>query len=224
MVTNKLESDNTNKIIPEEHLGLVRLCANRFRNRGIEYDDLYSAGCVGLMKAATVFDTTRGLKFSTYAVPVILGEVKRLFRDGGTVKVSRSVKELSLKVARARELYIMEQGAEPTVSELSGIMGVSEMDIIEALNVSLPAISLTDESDDEHQIDVKVPAPDIQIGDMLSLSQVLSELSPEDRKFLYLRYFKNMTQADVGEMLGMTQVQVSRKEKKLLISMRKKLE
>lgn len=224
MVTNKLESDNQGKIVPEEHLGLVRLCANRFRNRGIEYDDLYSAGCVGLMKAATVFDASRGLKFSTYAVPVILGEVKRLFRDGGTVKVSRSIKELSLKVVRAREVYIMEQGSEPTVSELSSIMGISEMDIIEALNVSLPAISLTDESDDEHQIDVKVPAPDIQIGDMLSLSQVLSELPPEDRKFLYLRYFKNMTQADVGEMLGMTQVQVSRKEKKILLSMRKKLE
>ena len=92
-----------NKPLPEENLGLVHLCANRFRGRGIEYDDLYSAGCIGLLKAAEAFDCERGVKFSTYAVPVILGEIKRLFRDGGTVKVSRSLKELSLKAVRVRD-------------------------------------------------------------------------------------------------------------------------
>lgn len=107
-----------NKPLPEENLGLVHLCANRFRGRGIEYDDLYSAGCIGLLKAAEAFDCERGVKFSTYAVPVILGEIKRLFRDGGTVKVSRSLKELSLKAVRVRDEMSKELGREPTLSEL----------------------------------------------------------------------------------------------------------
>ena len=103
----------------EENLGLVHLCANRFRGRGVEYDDLYSAGCIGLMKAVNAFDTERGVRFSTYAVPVILGEIKRLFRDGGTVKVSRSMKELSMRVVRLRDELRMQNGTEPTVQQLS---------------------------------------------------------------------------------------------------------
>ena len=100
--------------LASENLGLVHLCANRFRGRSIEYEELYSAGCVGLMKAVNAFDASLGFKFSTYAVPVIMGEIKRLFRDGGTVKVSRSLKELSLKASRVREQYIKKNGKEQT--------------------------------------------------------------------------------------------------------------
>lgn len=128
----------------EENLGLVHLCANRFRGRGVEYDDLYSAGCIGLMKAVNAFDTERGVRFSTYAVPVILGEIKRLFRDGGTVKVSRSMKELSMRVVRLRDELRMQNGTEPTVQQLSREMGVEENDIVQALCVSIPPVSLTD--------------------------------------------------------------------------------
>lgn len=205
----------------ENNLGLVHLCANRLRGRGIEYEDLYSAGCIGLIKASRAFDESRNVKFSTYAVPVILGEIKRLFRDGGAIKVSRGIKELSLKVVREREKYIKINGREPLISELSKIMGENEEDVIEALSVSLPPMSLTENYDDENgQIDVPIDAPDVEIGDLISLKQVMHELMPTDRKLLYLRYFQNKTQTETANELNMTQVQVSRREKKLLFEMR----
>ncbi len=205
----------------EQNLGLVHLCANRFRGRGIEYDDLYSAGCIGLMKAVAAFDDKRGVKFSTYAVPVILGEIKRLFRDGGSVKVSRGIKELSLKAVRTRENYIKLNGREPLLSELCQLLEAPEEAVIEALSVSLPPISLTESYDDETgQMDIPTESPDIDIGDLISLRQVMCKLEPKDRQLLYLRYFQNKTQFETAQRLEMTQVQVSRREKKLLSEMR----
>ncbi|MCU6718785.1 sigma-70 family RNA polymerase sigma factor [Porcipelethomonas ammoniilytica] len=213
-----------NKPLPEENLGLVHLCANRFRGRGIEYDDLYSAGCIGLLKAAEAFDCERGVKFSTYAVPVILGEIKRLFRDGGTVKVSRSLKELSLKAVRVRDEMSKELGREPTLSELGKKLDTDECAIAEALSVSLPPVSLTDSSEEGGgQIDVAAPSPDIEIGDTVALRQVLEMMEPKDRELIFLRYYKNFTQSAAAQKLGMTQVQVSRREKKLLTFMREQL-
>ncbi len=209
----------------EENLGLVHLCANRFRGRGIEYDDLYGAGCIGLVKAVSAFDESRGVKLSTYAVPVILGEIKRLFRDGGSIKVSRSIKELSLRVTRIKDGFIMRNGRDPTISELALLAEAEEEDIVEALSISLPPISLTDSGDDEKggQIDVSVEAPDNDMVDILSLRQAMGNLEPQDRKLLYLRYFRDMTQNQVAEQLSMTQVQVSRREKKLLSELKKSL-
>lgn len=208
----------------EENLGLVHLCANKFRGRGIEYDDLYSAGCIGLLKAADAFDSERGVKFSTYAVPVILGEIKRLFRDGGTVKVSRSLKELSLKAVKKRDELSKELGREPTVSELGKSLDTDECTIAEALAVSLPPVSLTDNSDEGGgQIDVAVESPDIEIGDSIAVHQVLESMETNDRSLIICRYYKNMTQSATAKLLGMTQVQVSRREKKLLTFMREQL-
>lgn len=213
-----------NKPIPEEHLGLVHLCANRFRGRGIEYDDLYSAGCIGLLKAAEAFNTERGVKFSTYAVPVILGEIKRLFRDGGTIKVSRSLKELSMKAVRARDELSKSLGREPTISEISHKLGESETDIAEAISVSMPPVSLTDNSEENGgQIDVAAPSPEFEISDTLALHQVLELMEEKDKKLIYLRYYKNLTQSVTAKELGMSQVQVSRREKKLLQFMREQL-
>ena len=208
----------------EENLGLVHLCANKFRGRGIEYDDLYSAGCIGLLKAADAFDSKRGVKFSTYAVPVILGEIKRLFRDGGTVKVSRSLKELSLKAAKKRDELSKELGREPTISELGKSLDTDECTIAEALAVSLPPVSLTDNSDEGGgQIDVAVESPDIEISDSIAVHQVLESMETNDRRLIICRYYKNMTQSATAKLLGMTQVQVSRREKKLLTFMREQL-
>lgn len=206
----------------EENLGLVHLCANRFRGKGIEYDDLYGAGCVGLVKAASAFDRERGVKFSTYAVPVILGEIRRLFRDGGTIKVSRSVRELGLRISRAKEQFMLMQGREPTVSELADMTCSTPEDVAEALAVNLPLVSLTDSSEDggEGQLDVVTPAPDIELVELFSLRQALSALDEKDRKLIYFRYFKDMTQTVAAQKLGMTQVQVSRREKKLLMMLR----
>lgn len=216
--------DNTNAAFIEQNLGLVHLCANRFRGKGIEYEDMYSAGCIGLLKAAKAFDESRGVRFSTYAVPVILGEIKRLFRDGGTIKVSRSLKELSLKAVRLREKIIKETGKDPPVSELAEKLSTTPEMISEALCVSAPPVSLTADYDDNHsEIDIPVPSPDEEIGDFISLSQVMSELPSDDRKLIYMRYFENKTQSDTAKTLGMTQVQVSRREKKLLGQMREVL-
>lgn len=215
---NSLKSDR----FIEENMGLVHLCANRFRNKGIEYDDLYSAGCIGLIKAAGAFDTERGVKFSTYAVPVILGEIKRLFRDGGTVKVSRSLKELSLRLMRIKDDFQLRNGREPTIDELCEASEENYEDVVEALASAMPALSLTGYSDenDTTQIDIAVDPPDNMMTELLSLHQAIDILEKDDKMLIFLRYYKDMTQTETAKLLGMSQVQVSRREKKLLLKMR----
>jgi len=209
--------------LAEENLGLVHLCANRFRGRGIEYDDLYSAGCLGLLKAVKAFDPERGVKFSTYAVPVILGEIKRLFRDGGSIRVSRSLKELGMRLQRVCADFVQREGREPAVSELAELTGEDMADITEALCAAQPLISLTSPDEDEGQLDVPVEAPDEAITDLLALRQIMAQLPDEDRALLELRYFRGLTQSKTAKLLGITQVQVSRREKKLLSHMREEL-
>lgn len=212
------------KVSAEENLGLVHLCANRFRNRGVEYEELYSAGCIGLLKAIKVFDETRGVKFSTYAVPVILGEIKRLFRDGGTVRVSRGLKELYIKVNREREVYLSKYGKEPTITELAETLNIDEYNISLAMSSSLPPISLTETDEDGGgQLDIPTASPDTKIGNTIALNQILNSLEEKDRNMIILRYYKNMTQSQTAEVLGMTQVQVSRREKKILAHMKEEL-
>jgi RNA polymerase sporulation-specific sigma factor len=207
------------------NIGLVHSCARRFIGRGIEYDDLFQAGCMGLVKAADGFDEERGLKFSTYAVPVILGEIRRLFRDGGSVKVSRSLKELSMRAARERENFVNSEGREPTIGEMADLLGVEIEQAAEAMGAALPPLSLTRAGDEDEgdQIDVPVSPPDELLTDRLALSQVLCELDSLDRALIVLRYLKSNTQQSTAEKLGMTQVQVSRRERAILARMREKL-
>ena len=174
-------NNSIKKPLAEENLGLVHLCANKFRGRGIEYDDLYSAGCIGLLKAVKAFDTERGVKFSTYAIPVILGEIKRLFRDGGTVKVSRSLKELALKLQRLREEFLLSNFREPSISELARLADADESDVSEALCVNQPVISLTASDEKESQIDIPIDSPDSEIVDILALKQIMSKLEAKDK-------------------------------------------
>ncbi len=208
----------------EQNLGLVHSCANRFRGKGIEYDDLFSAGCMGLVKAFDAFDDQRGVRFSTYAVPVILGEIRRLFRDGGSVKVSRSLKELSVKVVRERERFLQNTGREPTVSEIAEELMVEPDDVAEAISAGTPTVSLT-ESEEEGggQLDVRVETLEEQLADTISLKEVIGQLEPKDRALILLRYFKGKTQSETAAYLGMTQVQVSRREKKILSALRERL-
>lgn len=212
------------EVFATQNLGLVHSLAHRLKGRGIEYEELYSAGCVGLIKAMEGFDESRGLKFSTYAVPVILGEMKRLFRDGGSVKVSRSLKEFSLKVLRERDRLSVSLGREPTVNELSELLKEDAQAIAEAINVSMPTISLTQPDDDGGgQIDVEVESPEELLSDKLALREVLKELEEKDRNLLILRYYKSKTQTQTATILNMTQVQVSRREKKLLLYLKNRL-
>lgn len=208
----------------EKNLGLVHSCANRFRGRGIEYDDLFQAGCMGLVKAFDAFDTSRGVMFSTYAVPVILGEIKRLFRDGGSIKMSRSLKELSLKTARVRERLTLSLGFEPTISQIASELNISIEEAAEALSASLFPLSLTESDDDGGgQIDILVDSEEEKIVSKRSLDQILSKMEEKDRMLISLRFFKNKTQTETAKELGMTQVQVSRREKKILLYMREKM-
>lgn len=174
----------------EQNLGLVHSCAGRFRGRGIEYDDLYSAGCMGLVKAYDAFDPARGVCFSTYAVPVILGEIKKLFRDGGTVKVSRSLKELNLRVNAAREHHRKLCGTEPTLSQLAEELGESVENITLAVQAAQPTISLTPENRDEpdRQIDIPVESPEEALADRIGLAEVLEKLPEEDQLLIRLRF------------------------------------
>ena len=207
----------------ENNLGLVHSCANRFRGRGVEYEDLFQAGCVGLIKAADNFDETRGFSFSTYAVPVILGEIKRIFRDGGPVKIGRSIKEKSRTAVKIRESLSIELGREPTVGELAQEMKIEPEEAAMLLNASMPVVSLTSGEDGECQADIPVESPENEINDFLALRQVLQTLDENDRKMIELRYYSGMTQSKTAMQLGMTQVQVSRREKAVLEIIRKKL-
>ncbi len=218
-----MDAETKKAPLAEENLGLVHLCANKFRGRGIEYEELYSAGCIGLLKAVKAFDTERGVKFSTYAVPVILGEIKRLFRDGGTVKVSRSLKELSLRIQKMSSEYLHEHGREPSPSELAAITGEDIADVTQALCAGQPVLSLTSGEDGTAQTDIPTESPDGEIVDILALRQIMSSLDERDRILLELRYYRGLTQAKTAGILGMTQVQVSRREKKLLSRMREEL-
>ena len=205
------------------HLGLVHACCNRFKGKGIEYEELYSAGCLGLAKALNNFDDSRGLQFSTYAFPVIMGELKRLFRDGGSVKVSRSLKELSLKISRINNEYSLKNGRELSVNELADKLCVTPEQITEALNSAQPAVSI-DYEDDETAAPV-IPSPDTQyeITERLSLINATGTLEEKDRKIINLRYYQSKTQVQTAKILNMTQVQVSRREKKILTLIRQKM-
>ena len=160
----KKENENRSELI-SSNFGLVHSCANKFRGRGVEYDELFQAGCVGLIKAADNFDSSRGFAFSTYAVPVILGEIRRIFRDGGTVKVGRALKEKSRHAMKIREELALELSREPTVSELAERLGVDIATASELITVSLPTISLTACDDDgkENQLDIPTEAPEEEI-------------------------------------------------------------
>ena len=207
-----------------ENLGLVHTCAHRFSGKGIEYEDLFQAGCMGLVKAFDAFDTERGVRFSTYAVPVILGEIRRLFRDGGTVKVSRTLKELSMKTAREREAFALKEGREPTIKELAQRLCVTEEEVTEAVCAAAPVVSLTvGEDNGGGQEDIPVESPEEQISERLSVIQAVSALDERDRALIRLRYYENKTQSQTAAVLGMTQVQVSRREKKILGILRAEL-
>lgn len=215
--------DNRDTLIAN-NIGLVHACARRFMGRGIEYEDMFQAGCVGLVKAFDGFDCDRGVKFSTYAVPVILGEIRRLFREGGTVKVGRTLKELSMKATRARESFLSREGREPKLSELSEILEVDTGTVTEALCAAMPAISLTVSDDDGGgQIDVPVEPIDEKLSDVLALRQELSHLEPQDKKLIILRFYKGLTQTQTAKLLGMTQVQVSRRERAIIGELRLKM-
>ncbi len=206
------------------NLPLVHSIANRFRGRGAEYEDLYQAGCIGLIKAVDNFDESRGFQFSTYAVPVIMGEIRRIFREGAAVKVSRALRDKSVRVQAVREQFIRQQQREPTVTELAEQSGLEQQEIAEVLQLLSPTVSLSiDSSEGEEEWDIPVDETD-RLFDRLSVSEALTALNPTERRILHYRFFEDNTQMQTARRLGISQVQVSRKEKALLLKLRQRLE
>ena len=194
----------------ENNIGLVHSIAARFKGRGVDYEDLFQNGCVGLIKAVDNFDESKGFAFSTYAVPVIMGEIK----------VSRALKEKAIKAQSVRDKFIKSNLREPTVGELAQLLDVSAEETAEILNVITPMLSLNSFGEDgESTIDIPVDESDL-LFDRISVSQLLSHLSPDEQLLIDCRYYKGCTQAVTAEKLGISQVQVSRREKAILKKLR----
>lgn len=208
------------------NLGLVKSVLKRFLNRGYDAEDLYQIGCMGLLKAIQKFDTSFEVRFSTYAVPMIMGEIRRFLRDDGIIKVSRSLKQIATTANMAKEKLTKELGRDPTLKELSIEINIEKEDIIMALDANTKPNYLYDvihESDGSpiHLID-SIPSNEggLDIADSIALKEILRKLEPRERQIIVLRYFKDKTQKQIGDLLGISQVQVSRIEKKVLENMK----
>ncbi|WP_129600341.1 RNA polymerase sporulation sigma factor SigF [Anaerophilus nitritogenes] len=219
-------------ILVQHNLGLVRSVLKRFANRGYEKEDLYQLGCIGLMKAIDKFDFSYDVRFSTYAVPMIIGEIKRFLRDDGIIKVSRSLKQTAGRVKSAKETLFKKFGREPTLKELSSMLDLSKEEIVMAMDSNIQPDYLydiihQDDGSPVHLID-KISETKMEeegeVLDRIALVEIISKLKSRERTIIILRYFKDKTQTEIANILGISQVQVSRIEKKILKQMRELLE
>ena len=214
----------------QENAGLVWCVVKRFLHRGAEAEDLFQIGNIGLLKAIDKFDLSYEVKFSTYAVPMISGEIKRFLRDDGMIKVSRSLKELAYKSCACRERLQEAWGREPTITEIASELKVETEELLMAMDASSEIESLHktiyQKEGQELRLMDKLPEQEEQedkILDHMLLQELLTYLDKEERRLIYLRYFANQTQSQVGKELGISQVQVSRMEKKILKNLRERI-
>ena len=209
-----------------ENTGFIWSIVRRFLNRGHEGEDLFQIGCIGMLKAIDRFDTEFDVAFSTYAVPMIAGEIRRFIRDDGIVKISRKIKENQMKIIHQREIYINEKKQEPTIEELEKVCDLTKEEIVMAIDASRNVESIDKEmySKDSAYTLMDLAEDDTNIEETvlnkIMVQQLMDMLESKERKIINLRYFKNKTQSQVAKEMGMTQVQVSRLEKKILNSMR----
>ena len=206
----------------ENNVLLVKSIVYRFKNKGVDFDDLYQLGCMGLLKAIYNFDESYNVKFSTYAVPMIIGEIKRFLRDDGEIKVSRIIKYNAQKISKFSEEYHLKFGEEPTVETVSNNLNLTVEDVVLALDSNKLTVSLYDnigdETDKNQCLIDKIPSPENEEDkvEKLYIKQLISKLTEREQKLIILRYFKDKTQGEVAKILGVSQVQVSRLENKIL--------
>jgi len=207
-------------ILVERNVRLVWSVVQRFMNRGYDPDDLFQIGCIGLLKSIDKFDLSYDVKFSTYAVPMIIGEIQRFIRDDGSVKVSRSLKETGNKIRRKKDELTKSFGRSPTISEIADALDISSEDVVHAQEASrIPhSIHETVYENDGDPITLldQMSGQDTKWFDKIALQEVICELDERERLIVYLRYYQDRTQSEVAERLGISQVQVSRLEKKIL--------
>lgn len=211
----------------EQNLGLVRHIVKRYQGRGCDMEDLFQIGVIGLIKAVDHFDLGREVQFSTYAVPMIMGEIKRFFRDDGIVKISRGIKENAYRIRQSMEQYASQHGREANVQELMEMTGLSREDIVLALEAGYEVESIYQaayKSDDREMLLIdRIPGNKDEhetLTNHIVLQELMEKMDERDRELIRLRYFENKTQTEVAGVMGISQVQVSRQEKKILLKMR----
>ena len=212
------------------NMGLVRSIARRFIDRGTEYEDLVQIGILGMLKAAESFDPARGTVFSTYAVPLIIGEIRRHLRDDGIIKVSRQYKHLGMSLTAARRRIVTDEGREPSIDELATICNTTPEEAAMALEAISPVSSLSEVIGNDDGMTLESTLADTEsldefdrIDDRISLSQAIAKMQPMWKKIVLLRYYRGKTQQQTAELLGLSQVKVSREEKKIMEFLRGEL-
>lgn len=218
----KSGNEKSKAVLIENNILLVKSIVNRFKNKGVEYEDLMQLGSLGLIKAIYNFDLSYNVRFSTYAVPLIIGEIKRYLRDDGEIKVSRLIKVQAVKINRFIENYQIKNGIEPSIDDISASLNISKEDIILALDSSKMPVSLYETIDDgidkSQELIEKIPSKDSEDDfiDKLYVKNLIETLTERERKIIVLRYFRDKTQGEVAKIMGVSQVQVSRLENKIL--------
>lgn len=209
------------------NMGLVKNIARRFIGRGTDYEDIVQIGSIGMIKAAKSFDEGYGTAFSTYAVPLIIGEIRRFLRDDGMIKVSRDIKRRAISVLRAKEEFVKSNSREPRMSELCDICGLGADEIVECLDATSPVCSLQDQiGDDGMTVEAVTPSPENEIErstDIIALGEAVCRLDELSRKIIALRFYRELSQQQTARILGITQVKVSREEKKIFEKLKKHL-
>ncbi len=233
-IENIIKAQNGDEVamsqMNENNIGLIWRVVKRFKDRGYELEDLYQIGAIGFIKSVKKFDMNYEVKLSTYAVPYIIGEIKRFMRDDGSIKVSRGLKELAVKIREIQEKYMRERGKEITITEIAKELKTSKEEVAAALDSLNPMISIYDKvySDEEggigyiDKISNGIDESE-QITNRVSIKSIIDNLEEREREIILLRYYKNKTQMEVAKILGISQVQVSRIEKRVLSSMKMKL-
>ena len=210
--------------------GLIRSIVVRFRDRGVDFEDLMQIGTIGMIKAIRSFDIERGTAFSTYAVPLIVGEIRRHLRDDGLIRVSRSYKRTGIIIMREKNRIMTEEGRDASVVELANLAGVSPEEAAIAIDAVSPVTSLSDNvfGEDSKTLDTVIPDRETQdefenLNDRIALTQAINKMPPDWRKIILLRYYRDMTQQEVANLMGLSQVKVSREEKKIMSFLRGEL-
>ncbi|MBR2375772.1 MAG: SigB/SigF/SigG family RNA polymerase sigma factor [Clostridia bacterium] len=225
----KAGDGNAKETLISENVSLVKCIVKRYLGKGVEYDDLFQIACMGFLKAIAGFDERFGVKFSTYAVPMIAGEIKRFMRDDGSVKVSRAMKQTAKEMNGFVEAYLLEKGRQPSVAEIAKKFGMDEAETVFVMGSSKMPLSLYGGADfkdgKERELIETLPAEDRQDEwlDRMLLRGAIDGLSERDKKIIVLRYFRDMTQSEVAERIGVSQVQVSRIESRIIKEFRQKL-
>lgn len=225
----KAGDNKAKEALIEHNVSLVKCIVKRYLGKGVDYDDLFQIACIGFLKAIAGFDESFGVKFSTYAVPMIAGEIKRFMRDDGSVKVSRAIKQSAKEINAYVEEYTMREGKPPSIKELAKRFGMDEAETVFVMSSSKMPVSLysgTEYKDGKERELIETLATDDNQDEWLDkmiLKGAIDELCERDRKIIVLRYFRDMTQSEVAKQVGVSQVQVSRIENRIIKEFREKL-